>query len=60
MIAKKWRRINPYRCRICGKKRNSFKYERSKNGVCTVCRKNSVPDNQPQLFPAEQNIWEKQ
>jgi hypothetical protein len=51
---KKWRRINPYICVGCGKRRLSFKYERAhKEKRCRVCRRVVVDVRQVALFPVE-------
>jgi hypothetical protein len=47
---KKWRRINRYTCRSCGKKRYSFKYRRARDGLCTKCTRETVPESQQSLF----------
>lgn len=49
-IKKKWRRINPYRCKCCGKKRFAFGYDRAKTAVCRKCEKEPDNENQPTLF----------
>jgi hypothetical protein len=51
---KKWRRINRYTCRGCGKTRYSFKYRRAHDGLCTKCRRDLLPEGQESLFDNDQ------
>lgn len=55
---KKWRRINPYICEKCHKRRLTFFFQRAEAKICAKCSKDEVPDNQPSLFcviPVEQD-----
>lgn len=45
-----WRRINPYFCLNCGKKRYSFKFNRAKERICTKCGQKVENENQKTLF----------
>jgi hypothetical protein len=47
--AKKWRRINPYICEHCGKKRMSLKYDRAAGKTCTACKRKQPPKDQAAL-----------
>lgn len=47
---RKWRRINPYVCSGCGKRRYSFIFTRAKEKLCRLCARDIVPENQPSLF----------
>lgn len=49
---KKWRRINPYICDKCHKRRLSFFFQRAEAKICAKCSKDEVPNNQPSLFNA--------
>lgn len=40
-----------YTCSICQKKRFSFVFSRAIENICSKCRRNQAPDNQPSLFP---------
>jgi hypothetical protein len=50
---KKWRRINRYTFRGCGKLRYSFKYRRAHDGLCTTCTRVLPPENQASLCAAQ-------
>lgn len=50
MKKKRWRRINPYICAWCKKKRMSLKYSRAIGEVCTKCVKHLPDEKQTQLF----------
>jgi predicted SprT family Zn-dependent metalloprotease len=46
----KRRAIYPYSCANCGKRRLSLVYLRASGKVCSKCRREKVPENQPSLF----------
>lgn len=46
----KRRHLYPYQCKRCKKKRASLIYSRAVDGICAVCRKDIIPDNQQSLF----------
>lgn len=47
----KERRIWYFPCSSCGKtKAQSHKKKKAGTGLCRKCRRNKVPDNQPDLF----------
>jgi hypothetical protein len=46
----KRRALYKYICSGCGKKRDSLIYNRATGEVCTICKRNQVPENQPSLF----------
>lgn len=50
IILKKWRRINPYVCRMCSKNRYSFKYTKAHEKICSKCQKLLPDENQIKLF----------
>lgn len=54
-IKAKRRALYFYICAECGKKRDSLIYTRATDQVCSICRKNKVPENQPSLFTAKEN-----
>lgn len=55
MALKTKRRVfYPYICSRCHKKRFSRKYQRAIDQVCTICRKDDVPENQPSLFNSKE------
>jgi predicted Zn-ribbon and HTH transcriptional regulator len=47
---KKWRRINPYTCKKCGRRRLSFYFGRAKTKLCQKCRREIIDENQLKLF----------
>ncbi len=49
-------RVFFYRCRRCQKKRSSYKKTIAHAGICRLCRKNKVPENQISLFGFKINI----
>jgi hypothetical protein len=51
----KRRALYIYTCATCGKKRSSLIYVRATGEVCSICRKNQVPENQPSLFSQSEN-----
>jgi hypothetical protein len=44
-----FKRIYPYVCKKCGKKRGTRVYERRIKQVCSVCKRNQVSENQLKL-----------
>lgn len=54
-IKAKRRALYLYVCAKCGHKRNSRVYSRATTKICTKCRRDMVPDNQPSLFPIEKS-----
>ena len=44
------RNVYYYLCKGCGKKRQSLIYSRADGGLCTVCRRYQVPENQRSLL----------
>jgi hypothetical protein len=59
----KRRALYKYICSGCGKKRDSLVYDRATGEVCTVCKRNQVPENQSSLFDSfgsfDTNPYEK-
>lgn len=55
---KKWRRINPYVCKGCNKKRWTFLYERLKESICRTCARDQVPEGMVSLFEPQEKTYE--
>lgn len=51
---KKWRRVYPYICAGCRRRRIAFVYERAKRQMCLCCERDKVDPNQGQLFPDDE------
>jgi len=47
---KKYRRVYPYVCTGCNKKRIAFEYTRAKGKLCTHCEVEKLNENQATLF----------
>lgn len=45
-----FKRIYPYICKGCGKRRGTRIYQRRLDGFCTLCRKNKIDENQMSLI----------
>ena len=48
-----FRRVYPYTCKGCGKRRGTKIYARRIAGFCTICRKYKVDRNQMSLIGGE-------
>jgi len=48
-----FRRIYPYVCKGCKKRRGTRIYERRIARLCMVCKKNKVSDNQMRLIESK-------
>lgn len=46
----KFKRVYPYICKVCKKKRGTRIYERRLRGICTLCKRQEVNKNQLSLL----------
>lgn len=53
---KHYRRAYRYDCKLCGKPRYAFVYERAKAKVCRKCERDVPNPNQIQMFPAGEEL----
>ncbi len=44
------RRIHYFTCKLCGKRRQTFKRSKKDAAVCTKCERNKVDENQMSMF----------
>jgi len=53
---KKYRKVYPYVCTECGKRRIAFVFERAKAGKCTKCEQQIVDESQGKLFQEDNSL----
>jgi len=53
-----FKRIYPYFCKLCKKRRSTRFFDRREDEVCTICRKKEIDKNQIRLFPEDTKLGE--
>lgn len=51
---KKYRKLYPYTCRGCGRKRHSLLFVRANGEMCHPCKKRQPNPDQGTLFPVNE------